>query len=135
VFTFGREHEKRCAAGYFRKPADPAALLALIDAVHDLVEGKVAVGDVRARLVECLVHGGARTWEGAGYWLEKVKDDFPALLTVWTELARHPQAEVRWRIACLVECMPAALRSELTPVLLADASRRVRRAAAVAVRN
>ena len=135
MFTFGRDHEKRCAASYFRKPADPAALLALIDAVHDLAEGKAAVADVRGRLVQCLVEGGVRTWEGAGYWLAKAQDDFPELSDVWTQLARHPQAEVRWRIACLRDRMPVAVRDELTPVLLADASRRVRETAAEALRR
>lgn len=130
MFSFGREHEKRCAAGYFRKPADPAPLLALIDAVHDLAEGHANAADVRPRFVECLVHGGVRTWEGAGYWLAKAQGDFPALADVWTGLARHPRAEVRWRIACLLDRMPAALRATLTAQLLADASARVRRTAA-----
>ena len=134
MFTFGREHEKKCAAGYFRKPADPRPLLALIDAVHDLAEGRTDVAAVRALLVDCLVGGGVRTWEGAGYWLAKAQDDFPALTAVWTELARHPQAEVRCRIACQTDRMPPALRDELTPVFLADASRRVRDAATTRVR-
>jgi hypothetical protein len=126
MFTFGREHEKKCAASYFRPSADPGALLALIDAVHDLAEGRVDVDHVHALLVECVVTGGVRTWEGAGYWLGKAQEDFPALTAAWTELAAHPQAEVRWRLACLLDRVPAAQRATLTAQLLADRSARVR---------
>jgi hypothetical protein len=135
MFTFGREHEKKCGASYFRAPADPRRLLALIDAVHDLAEGHGDVAAVRALLVDCLVGGGVRTWEGGGYWLEKAQGDFPALLDVWTDLARHRSAEVRWRIACLLDRMPPALRADVTSMLCADVSRRVRTMAAARARE
>lgn len=125
MFTFGREHEKKCAAGYFRKPADPAMLLALIDAVHDLLEGKGSTADVEHRIVACFTEGGLRTWEGAGYWLGKTQTDYSELAGIWMRLAMHPKAEIRSRVACFMDDMPEDVLAVVAPILLADKSRRV----------
>ena len=129
VFTFGREHEKKCAAGYYRKPADPAPLLAIIDGVHDLIDDHGDVAAVRALVVAGFTSSNVRTWEGAGTWLRKAQADFPPLASAWSELAAHPQAEVRWRVAVHLDEMPAPIREALAPGLLADRSKRVREAA------
>jgi hypothetical protein len=43
VFSFGRDREKEAAAGYVRNPAQVPLVHALVDRVHDLLEGRGAV--------------------------------------------------------------------------------------------
>ena len=125
MFTFGREHEKKCAASYFRAPSDPSMLLGLIDRVHDLIEGKAIPSDVKTCIMECFTTGGVRTWEGAGYWLAKAQSDYPQLEEIWALLANHPRAEIRSRVACFMDCMPSNVLSVVAPALLSDKSRKV----------
>lgn len=40
LFTFGREHERKCAVAYVRNPAQAELILQVVDAVHDFLEGK-----------------------------------------------------------------------------------------------
>jgi len=39
MFTFGREHEKKCDAAYVRNCAQLPLLIKVIDSTHDLIEG------------------------------------------------------------------------------------------------
>ena len=40
MFTFGRETKRNVKLGYVRNPDQVPFLLAVVDAVHDLIEGK-----------------------------------------------------------------------------------------------
>jgi hypothetical protein len=122
MFTFGRAHEKKCEASYVRNRAQVPLLMRVIDAVHDRIEGIGSEEELRDALRVAMVEGGAGVWENSGRWLRKASQDYPGLLSLWTELARHSKAQVRFRIACFLDEMPDDAFAELAPVLVADRS-------------
>jgi len=130
MFTFGREHEKKCEAAYVRKPEQVALLMAVVDTVHDLIEGGGDVDALVAALRRAFTLGGAGVWENAAKWLRKSGDDYPAVLKLWPEFASDARAEIRFRAACLLNDMPQDAFSSLSPLLLADRSKKVANMAA-----
>lgn len=126
MFTFGRAHEVQHAVHFIVSPEKAALLVAVIDAVHDLLEGQGSEEAVLACLRTALVEGKSGTWESAGSWLRKLGAGYPATQQLWTELAAHRSATVRFRVACEVEDLAEPLRSELVRLLLQDPSKRVR---------
>lgn len=125
MFTFGREHERKCAVAHVRSPAQAALILAVVDAVHDLLESGNGPDALAQALSAAFTEGGSGVWEGAASWLRKSCVDYPELGRLWLALARHPKSEVRFRIACCLDDMPAALQPEVAALLLADKSRKV----------
>ena len=126
MFTFGRAREKKAEAGYVRDPDQVPLLTAVIDAVHDLVEGKGSEQQVSEAISVAFSFGGAGVWECAGKWLRRAGGEYPAIVTLWDELARHPEAKVRFRVAAFLDEVPAAVFTALSPVLLEDVSQKVR---------
>jgi len=125
LFTFGREHERKCAVAYVRNPAQAALIVRVVDAVHDVLEGTASEVELAQALRVAFVEGGSGVWEQAGSWLRKSAADHPPLDALWLELSRSPDAAVRFRVACSLGDMPAAVRPHVASILLADKSRKV----------
>lgn len=125
MFTFGREHERECALAYARKPEHALLLTTLIDAIHDLLEGKGTEAPVEDAIRSTFTDGGSGVWETGGKWLRKVGGEYPAIRRLWAELARHRSATVRFRIACFLDQMPDQEFASVSPLLCADRSRKV----------
>lgn len=125
MFTFGRDHEKKCEAQYVRNPAQVPMLMSVIDAVHDLIEGHGELEQVRASLRVALTEGGAGVWENAAKWLRKTSFEHPEILTLWSELASHPKANTRFRVACFLDEMPADTAFAIFTRLSQDRSQKV----------
>lgn len=126
IFAFGRDHEKRCAARDVPNRAELPLVLAMIDAVHDRIEGKGAADTVRQTLRRAFVEGGSGVWENAAPWLRKCTADDPDMLQLWNEFADHPAAAVRFRAACYLDQLPSAQAMALSARLLQDRSKKVR---------
>jgi hypothetical protein len=125
MFTFGRDHEKKCEARYVRNPADVPMLMNVIDAVHDLIEGRGGLEQLRSSLRVALTDGGAGVWENAAKWLRKTSVEHPEILGLWSELASHPKASVRFRVACYLDAMPFETASAVWACLAQDRSKKV----------
>ena len=125
MFTFGREHEKKCAVGYVRNPEHAQLILAVIDAVHDLMEGYGSEEQLIEVLRTALSEGRSGVWEQAETWLRKASSDYPRVLELWPELASHSRAEVRFRVACVLNHLPTELATTLGSKLAIDKSKRV----------
>ena len=59
MFTFGREHEKKCEPRYVRNPEQVPLLLAVVDGVHDLIEGKGTEEPLKKSLRKAFIEGGS----------------------------------------------------------------------------
>lgn len=126
MFTFGRAHEVQHAVRFVGSPEKAALLVAVIEAVHDLLERHDSEVVVLGCLRTALVEGQSGTWESAGGWLRKLGTDYPATQALWTELAAHRSATVRFRVACHVEDLAEPQRSDILRLLLQDPGKRVR---------
>ena len=125
MFTFGREHERKCALAYVRKPDQAALVSTMIDAIHDLLEGKGNAGQVGAVIGEAFAHGGSGVWESAGSWLRKIGAEYNEARQLWAVLARHESAAVRFRVACFLNEMPHEEFATASSLLLNDKSEKV----------
>ena len=125
MFTFGREHEKKCAVAYIRNPQQAALISNVIDSVHDLLEGTASVEKVSDTIRTAFAQGGSGVWERAGSWLRKTSAHDPSLVSLWDELATHPKAEVRFRVACFLDQVPTSSFAVLSQLLAVDKSKRV----------
>jgi len=106
VFTFGRDHEKRCAVRYLRKSSDCALVLAVVDAVHDVIERKVIPSSSHPVLVQAFSNGGSGVWEQTGSWLCKLCVEDSDFQSVWHQLAKsskriatRKRAKWQWRVS------------------------------------
>ncbi len=126
MFTVGREREKEHARNFLRESSDSSKLEAVIDAVHDLLDGKAVIDSAKTVFVLGFVDGGAGTWESTGSWLAKTAKEFPALMDLWRDFALHRSAKVRFRAAAFVDRMPEDCAMSVFPLLLADPSAKVR---------
>ena len=125
MFTFGREHERKCAVAYVRRSDQAALILAVVDAVHDLLESKTGPEELASAVRAAFTEGGSGVWENAASWLRKSVSSYPELGQLWLELARHPKSEVRFRVACCLDDVPLPLQLEIAGLLLADKSKKV----------
>ncbi|PSM15711.1 hypothetical protein [Stenotrophomonas maltophilia] len=126
MFTFGREHEIKCAIRRHRKDDELQMVLAIINAIHDFKDGIVPIESALNAIRKGLVDGASGTWETSGSWLCKLNDAYAATECVWFELASHPMAKVRFRVACHMLWISEGLAARLYPTLAMDRSRRVR---------
>jgi hypothetical protein len=126
VFTFGRDHEKKCAAEKLRKPDQAAILVGVVDAVHDLLERKASLDEIRPTLTEAFSFGGTGVWESTGSWMRQIMTEHPAFAAVWRDLATHSQGQVRFRVACFLNVLPKSLALELGNRLKSDQHKRTR---------
>ena len=99
---------------------------AVIDGMHDLLDGSRSAEAVAPRFVEAFTRGGSGVWEQTGSWLGKVSQSQSRLAELWREFCRHRSVKVRLRAASFLNEMPDAIFAECFPALLTDASPRVR---------
>jgi hypothetical protein len=130
MFTFGRDHEKACSVTNLHDKAETSRIHAVIDAVHDFLDGIVTEAELRRTLYDAFSKGGGGVWEQTDTWIRSLLKDYPAFGTLWVELSVHPSWKVRWRTACVLDSMPTALRLEIGNRLKSDVSRTVREMAA-----
>jgi hypothetical protein len=130
MFTFGRNHEKACSVMYLHDKAEAPRIHGVIDAVHDFLDGNVTEEDLRRALYDAFSEGGSGVWEQTDSWIQKLWREYPSFGTLWVELSEHPSWKVRWRVACVLDSMPPALRLKIGNRLRLDASRKVREMAA-----
>ena len=125
MFTFGHAHELQHALACVSDPEQQVLIRTLIDAVHDRIAGRCDDTCLCAALREAFVQGKSGTWEMAAMWLRKCSADFAAVNSVWSELAAHRLATVRWRVAACLDDVPTDLRTHLATALANDASAKV----------
>ena len=130
MFTFGREHEKKCASHYLRDKQEVALIEGVVDAVHDVLDGTRTIGDFRSSFSRAFSEGGSGVWEQAASWMAKLAREHPELLSEWQSLASHKDATVRFRVACCLNDIPRGFAMEIGEQLLADRGRKVREMAA-----
>lgn len=125
MFTFGREHERKCAVAYVRNRAQADLILHVVDAVHDLLEGKASAATLASTIRAAFVEGGSGVWEQAATWLRKTAVEHPELVSLWLELAQHPETSVRFRVACGLDDIPAQVFAQVANTLTSDKSKKV----------
>jgi hypothetical protein len=126
MFTFGREHEKKCASTHVDDPSQIPNIHRVIDAVHDLLDGVAAEHEIAPVLADTFVNGGSGVWEQTGSWLAKLCPKYPTLSSLWLEFAGNRSASIRFRAAAFICNMPEQEFQVLLPQLLRDKSSRVR---------
>lgn len=126
MFTFGRKTETDVALRRHGGAEKAEMIVAVVDSVHDLLEGKASVEDVEKVLASAITEGRRDIWDAAGTWLLKVQKHYPSVGHVWLDLAKHPAAEVRFRVACHIIDLPEAICTEVYALLKDDKSKKVR---------
>jgi hypothetical protein len=126
MFTFGRDHEKKCAIAKCRNPDQAAILAGVVDAVHDLLDGKSSLETIRPVLIDAIAKGGSGVWESTGNWMLKIANDHPEFATIWRDLALDPDWQARFRVACFLNDIPQPLATEIGANLKTDRSQKVR---------
>jgi len=122
MFTLGREREKEHSHQYLKSQEEARRIEALIDVVHDLLDGTKFVEAAVPVFVEAFAHGGSGVWEQAGTWLRKLSESYRALAELWPEFCKHRSSKVRFRAAAFLDYMPADVFSKCFPDLRAEAS-------------
>jgi hypothetical protein len=77
-----------------------AMLLAVVDAAHDIIDGKTDVSEFVELARNAMIQGNSSVWQGASNWITKIGRRIPEVTVVWTELVSHANWKVRWRVAC-----------------------------------
>ncbi len=126
MFTFGRDHEKKCALQNLRDQKNALLISTLIDAIHDLIEQRIAPQELRPFLIAAFSEGSSGVWEQSGSWLRKLGKHYPELCSVWIDLSSHPNSKVRFRAACCIDDMPPAMARETVEKLCRDTNKKVR---------
>ncbi|QEG34932.1 hypothetical protein [Bythopirellula goksoeyrii] len=126
MFTFGREHERECVLRYLPKGEDVSRVTALVDGVHDYLDGKCSRASLYSVFATVFSEGGSGAWEQAGSWLRRFVGENTEFQMVWRELAAHRLGKVRFRVACFINEMPPALAKELGSQLAEDCHKKTR---------
>lgn len=126
MFTFGRDHEKKCAVAKLRDPDQAAVLAGVVDTVHDLIEDKSSLETISPVLIDAFAKGGSGVWETTGSWMRRIINRHPDFANVWRDLAVDPVWQTRFRVACFLNDLPQPLATELGANLSTDPSQKVR---------
>lgn len=126
MFTFGREKEISHAVKFVGNAEKAKLLVAVITAVHDILEGKKSTEEVREIFINALIEGKSGVWESSGSWLIKLGHEYDELNLIWDELAVHPSAAVRFKVACHVFDLENKQANRIYDVLKNDNSKKVR---------
>lgn len=126
MFTFGRDHEKKCAVNYLRDTDESRRITDVVDAVHDVIEGKITSDSIRPILIGAFSDGGSGVWEQCGSWIIKLAAEHPGLHLLWHELSKSPDHKVRFRVACFIDKLPRSLALELGEQLKDDRHKKTR---------
>ena len=71
------------------------------------------------------VNGGLDVWGNTEKWIRKCSSEYPPVLELWTEFAAHPKAEIRFRVACILNRVPKRVFAGLSGQLASDKSKKV----------
>lgn len=126
MFTFGRDHERKCAVQYLRNSEDVQLITDVVDGVHDLFEGKSTSVLIRPIIIRAFSEGGSGVWEQTGSWLLKISAHCCELQSVWSELSTSPNGKVRFRVACFLNELPKPLAFEIGDHLKDDCNKKTR---------
>ncbi len=77
MFTFGRDHEKKCAAQYLRDPSQVEVVEQVVDAVHDLLDGQCDIDEAGKVFSGAFSQGGSGVWEQTASWMSKLASGLP----------------------------------------------------------
>ena len=125
MFTFGREHELKCARADFKSDSDAELMLSVVNTIHDLIEENINFNEAEVILKKGFIEGNRATWDKTGSWLLKMAKDYPDTEAIWFELAKNPKAEVRFRVACHIGDFPKNYNKKIYEVLKEDRSKKV----------
>jgi len=126
MFTIGREREKEHAKQFIRDPSNYQAINAVIDAVHDCLDGADDSSQVREAFRHAFVESGSGVWEQAGGWLRKLTKERPEFSDLWEEFAESSKASTRFRVAACLHDMPAEVGVRLLDRFSRDPSPKIR---------
>lgn len=127
MWTIGREREKQHAAKFVKEESQQRLLFPVIDVVHDLKEGTATAQDLMNVARVAMVEGGSGVWQNTANWLRQVQHELPEVRFLWSDLAHHPNWQVRWRVACCLYLdIPEQQSDRLFSALRFDKSKRVR---------
>lgn len=126
MFTLGREREKEHARQYIRDASNYPAMDAVIDAVHDCLEGTDGSTDVRGAFRHAFLESGSGVWEQAGGWLWKLTEERPEYADLWEEFSESPKASLRFRVAACLDDMPPGVGVRLLDRFSRDSSKKIR---------
>jgi hypothetical protein len=126
MFTFGREHELKCALRDIKSEPNVRLITQVVEAVHDLLEGKSRAVPIQHVIIEAFSFGGSGVWERTGDWLRQLSRENPEMLDTWRELSRSHNGKVRFRVACFLNEMPRDLALEIGIQFSRDISQKVR---------
>lgn len=126
MFTFGREHELKCAISNLKAPKNIALITAVINAIHDLLESQIDEKKAAEILSQAFVEGGAGVWEATGSWIRKLSVEYPTFESLWHEFAKNQDSKVRFKAACCLDDMPAPIAAQIREELKNDGNKKVR---------
>ena len=126
MFTFGREHEKEHALHRIGNEKIAAPLKVVIDLIHAKIDGTENGDRLVVSIKSCFESGASGVWESSGSWLSKLCAEDDVYSRLWLELADHPLARVRFRVASCIGDMPKTVIKVVTNKLSNDKSKKVR---------
>jgi len=91
-----------------------------------MIEGSENKTELRDAIVLAFTEGGSGVWEGAGSWLNKLSKHNNSYDEVWIKLSSHSSYEIRYRVACFLDTIPAELAGAIYQKYLKDRSNKVR---------
>jgi hypothetical protein len=125
--TLGRSAEKERYSPFLPDPTQRSWVFDVIDLTYDLIEGRALPEQLTEAVLQVFLSGDARAWQNTAEWLEKTTAHLPEMDDVWLGLARHPDWQIRWRIACLLySTVPEPVSNRIFSTLRYDRSRKVR---------
>ena len=126
MFTFGRKREKECALRYLNDLSQFELIEAVVDGVHDLIEGRIEDDTLRPIISRAFIEGGSGVWEQTGSWLRKLVAEYPQFEALWREFSDHSNWKVRFRTACFLNEMSTIIATSIGDRLKQDRSKKVR---------
>ncbi len=126
MFTIGREREKEHAKQYIRDAAFYPAIDAVIDAVHDCLDGTDDPANVRSAFRHAFLESGSGAWEQTGSWMERLIKERPEFADMWEEFAETSKVGLRLRVAGFLHCMPHEIAMRLLDRFSRDTSSKIR---------
>ena len=126
MHTLGREREKENARSYLRDAADAPLIEAVIDVVHDQLEGRFEFDHARRTFLAAFENGHSGTWEQAGSWLRKIAPEQPELHSIWLELTGSAKLKLRLIAAAFATDLPPERAIRVIQALSRDPSKKIR---------
>jgi len=126
MFTFGREHEVRCAISNIKTKENQKLAASSVHSGHDYLEENIPLNKLGEILKSNFSNGGSGVWEQAGSWIGKVVTENPTAISWWHCLAAEKSAIVRFRVACFLDEIPKDGANEIGAIFKNDRSKKVK---------